>query len=179
MRIMIKVIRVLLAVVLCAVILLNGWMLVQKAFLHRDAPEIFGYSQYIVTSGSMEPLLPTGAIILVKEQPEYGLGDVVAFRSGGAVITHRLVGTVSGQFITQGDANNTEDPELLAPENILGKVQCVVGGPRAVAVAIGKMTLFFRTPLGLLLLLAVGLLLIKLPDWVGALKTRAEGRHAR
>lgn len=180
MKIVIKVLRALLTAALCAVILLNVWMLVQQTLLKKDAPELFGYSQYVVTSGSMEPTLSAGEMILVKRQEEYGLGDVVTFHTaGGETVTHRIVGRVSGQFITQGDANNTEDQELLPPENIVGKVQTVAGGSKGAAAAIGSLVMFLRTPLGLLVLLAVAVLLIKLPDWAGALKTKAEGRHAQ
>ncbi len=177
MKVMIKILRGLLTAALCAIILMNLWMLVQQRVLKKDAPEVFGYSQYIVTTGSMEPEIPAGSIILVKAQEQYELGDVVTFRdSQGLTVTHRLMGRVSGQFITKGDANNVEDSELLAPENILGKVQMVVGGSSSKA--LGSMVTFLRSPFGLLVLLAAGVLLIKLPDWAGALKTKAKGKHA-
>lgn len=172
MKATIKILRIILTVLLCAIILLNGWMLFQQAVLKREAPEFFGYSQYIVTSGSMEPSFSPGDMILVKKQEEYGLGDVVTFRgSGGETVTHRIVGSVSGQFITQGDANNTEDSDLLPPESILGKLQLVLPG-------VGDAILFFRSPFGLLILLAAGVLIIKLPDWVGALRSSPRGKHA-
>lgn len=172
MRVLIKIIRALLTVILCVVVALNLWMIVQQTVLHRDTPELFGYSQYIVTSGSMEPSFAAGDMILVRQEDSYALGDIVTFRqSSGSVITHRIVGSVEGQFITQGDANNVEDDQLLPPENILGKLRLVLPGA-------GSTVLFFRSPLGLLILLAAGILLIKLPDWVGALKTRSSGRHS-
>lgn len=173
MRVLIKALRFLLAAALCAVILLNLWMLYQTRVQGKDAPELFGASQYIVTSGSMEPAFSAGDMILVKRQDSYQLGDIVTFReAGGATVTHRIVGRVEGQFITQGDANNMEDPELLAPENIVGKLWAVLPGA-------GGAVLFFRSPLGLLILIVAGALLIKLPDWAGALKTKAEGKHTR
>lgn len=173
MKLTIKILRVLLTVLLCAVILLNGWMLIQQTVLKRETPELFGYSQYIVTSGSMETTFSAGDMILVKAQDEYSLLDVVTFRdSSGATVTHRIVGRVGEQFITQGDANNTEDQELLSPENILGKVQAVFPG-------MGSVVMFLRSPVGLILLILIGILLIKLPDWAGALKTRAEGKHSQ
>ncbi len=172
MKLVIKILRGVLAAVLCLVLALNVWMLYQHMVLKKEAPEVFGYSQYIVTSGSMEPNISAGDLILIKPEEHYKLGDVVTFSSGGAVVTHRLMGTVEGQYITQGDANNAEDSELLSPEDILGKVQLVVPGA-------GYVVEFFRTPVGIAVLLAVSVLLIKLPDWAGALKTRAEGKHAQ
>lgn len=173
MKIVIHILRGILAVLLGAVILLNVWMLVQQSVMGKSTPQVFGYSQYIVTSGSMEPSFSAGDMILVKEQEEYNLGDVVTFLDPqGATVTHRIVGRVSGQFITQGDANNVEDQDLLPPGNILGKVQTVLPGA-------GSAAMFLRSPLGLLVLLAVGVLLIKLPDWAGALKTKVEAKHAQ
>lgn len=172
MRVLIKILRGLLTAVLCAVILLNLWMLIQQKVLGRETPELLGVSQYVVTSGSMEPSFSAGDMILVRESGSYELGDVVTYRDpSGAVVTHRLVGRVEGQFITQGDANNVEDQDLLPPENILGKLWLVLPGA-------GMIVQFFRSPLGLLILLAVGVLLIKLPDWTGALKSREKGKHA-
>lgn len=164
MRIMIKLLRGVLTALLCVVLLLNIWMLVQQTVLKREAPEVLGYSQYIVTSGSMEPNISVGDLILVKAQEEYGLGDVVTFRdAAGSTVTHRIMGTVSGQFITQGDANNTEDNDLLPPERIIGKLQLVVPG-------MGYVIEFLRSPLGIVLLVVIGVLLIKLPDWIGSVK---------
>lgn len=172
MKVFIKILRGLLTLVVGAVLACNVWMLVQQTVLHRETPEVFGYSQYIVTSGSMETVLSTGDLILVKSEEEYNLGDVVTFRDpAGQTVTHRIVGRVSDQFITKGDANNTEDQELLPPENILGKVQTALPG-------MGNVVLFFRSPLGLLILLTAVILILKLPDWAGALKTRAKGKHA-
>lgn len=172
MRVMIKILRGVLTAVLCVILLLNVWLLVQQKVLKKETPEIFGYSQYIVTSGSMEPKFSVGDLVLVKKQDRYQLGDIVTFRdSGGALVTHRITGSVSGQFITKGDANNTEDAELLSPESIVGKLQLVLPGA-------GEAVVFLRSPLGLLILLAVGILLIKLPDWAGAFKTKTRGKHA-
>lgn len=172
MRVMIKILRGILTIVLCVIFLLSIWMLVQQKVLKKEAPEIFGYSQYIVTSGSMEPKFSVGDLILVKKRDRYQLGDIVTFRdNGGDLVTHRITGSVSGQFITKGDADNTEDAELLSPESIVGKLQLVLPGA-------GEAVLFLWSPLGLLVLLAVWILLIKLPNWTGALKTKTKGKHA-
>ena len=171
MRIMIKILRGVLTALLSAVLLLNIWMLVQQTVLKREAPEVLGYSQYIVTTGSMEPNISVGDLILVKSQEEYELGDVVTFHDAvGSTVTHRIMGTVSGQFITQGDANNTEDNDLLPPERIIGKVRLVLPG-------MGYAIEFLRSPLGILLLVVIGVLLIKLPDWMGSVRGQQGKRY--
>lgn len=171
MKVMIKVLRGVLTALLCVLLVLNIWMLVQQTVLKREAPQVLGYSQYIVTTGSMEPSLSPGDLIFVKAQETYELGDVVTFYdNGGATVTHRIMGKVSGQFITQGDANNTEDSELLPPEQIIGKLQMVLPG-------MGYFIDFLRSPVGIVILIFVGILLIKLPDWIGA--SKEQGRRYR
>lgn len=172
MKAAIRCLRVLFAVLLTAIIGLNLWMLVQQSVLKKDPPEIFGYSQLVVTSGSMEPAFSAGDMILIRQEEDYALGDIVTFRlSSGDLVTHRIVGSVEGSFITKGDANNTEDDELLDPQQIVGKLVTYIP-------AVGSFLLFLRTPVGLFVLVAVGFLLIELPTLLGA-RRQEKGRHAK
>ena len=113
----------------------------------------------IVKSGSMEPTIMTGGIVLVNEAKQYVEGDVITFASTDSSIptTHRIVGTevVGGKtmFVTKGDANEERDAELVAKEDILGKVNFSV--PFA-----GFVLDFARQPLGFMLLVGVPALLI-------------------
>ena len=76
-------------------------------------PKIFGYEIYNVISGSMEPEIPVGSLILVApSQPESIIeGDIIAFESTDSVVTHRVVENkkLEGELITKGDANEKED----------------------------------------------------------------------
>lgn len=92
-------------------------------------PGNFGYHMYDVLSGSMEPELPVGCLIYVRNtQPEEAeSGDIIAFYSSveaGGVITHRVVENdiVSGTIRTKGDANEAEDPMPVEYENYIGSV---------------------------------------------------------
>ena len=49
-------------------------------------------------------------------------GDVVAYRSAGQVVVHRIVGRRNGAWITQGDGNWRRDAAPLAPERFIGWV---------------------------------------------------------
>ena len=172
MRAAIKVLRVIFAVLLIAIIGLNLWLFVQQSILQNDPPEILGYSQLVVTSGSMEPTFSAGDMIVIRQEEDYGLGDIVTFRlSGGELVTHRIVGSVEGSFITKGDANNTEDDDLLDPGQIVGKLVTYIP-------AVGSFLLFLRTPVGLCALVVVGFLLMELPTLLGT-RREEKGRHAR
>lgn len=92
-------------------------------------PRLFGCEIYHVISGSMEPAIPTGSVVYVKETDasEIQKNDVIAFYSSedtGAIITHRVVQNrvVSGEFITKGDANEKEDVTPVSYERFIGKV---------------------------------------------------------
>ena len=92
-------------------------------------PKVFGYQMYHVLSGSMEPEIPVGSLIYIREgkAEEVQEGDVIAFYASledAGIITHRVVknNIVSGAFRTKGDANDTEDPTPVPYENFIGKV---------------------------------------------------------
>ncbi len=92
-------------------------------------PRLFGCEIYHVISGSMEPAIPTGSVVYVKEIEASDLqkDDVIAYYSSdenGAIITHRIVQNrvVSGEFITKGDANEKEDLTPVTYDRLIGKV---------------------------------------------------------
>ena len=77
----------------------------------------------MVYSGSMEPEIPTGAVVFTKEgefSPKKG--DIITFHNGDTVVTHRVVKKEKDIFITKGDANKTEDPVPAEASQIIGRV---------------------------------------------------------
>ena len=99
----------------------------------NEAPSILGYSVFRVVTGSMEPEIAEGDLIVVKhvEVPEVAVGDVISFYSQdpalmGAVNTHRVVGIENdgGKYLltTKGDANKTQDKYPVLPESLIGTV---------------------------------------------------------
>ena len=89
-----------------------------------------GYGPYqfkVVVSGSMEPNISTGSLVIVKKTKpaQLKIGDIISFFANDQVITHRVIFIEnSGEIITKGDANNYED--ALYEKEILGKVLIVV-----------------------------------------------------
>ena len=82
-------------------------------------PMVIGAQRYTIVSGSMEPGIPVGSLVVVQPRQidDVGMGDVITFQleSGeSAVATHRVVGegrTGDGErlLVTQGDVNSTAD----------------------------------------------------------------------
>ncbi len=172
MKAVIKIIRVILSIVLGILILANLWLLAAQYLLKQDPPKLLGYSQLIVTSGSMEPAFSPGDVVIIHEEESYNLGDIITFRIGGdALVTHRIVGKLSEGFITKGDANNVEDENLAPPYRIVGKVVTAVEG-------MGAFLNFLKSPLGLLVIIVIGFLLIELPTFMDRRNRGSKGRYS-
>lgn len=86
-------------------------------------PGLFGARPYVVYSGSMEPEIPTGAVVFIKEEDfSPKIGDIITFHNGDTVVTHRIVKKENSIFITKGDANKTADPVPVKASQIIGRV---------------------------------------------------------
>jgi len=82
-----------------------------------------------VQSGSMEPAIKMGGIVMVKPMDEYKIGDIITFGEttrAKSLITHRIydIKVIGGQpvYISKGDANNAPDQKEIAKREIIGKV---------------------------------------------------------
>ncbi len=84
-----------------------------------------GIRAYIVVSGSMEPTLNIGDIIIVSPQDTYTKGDIISFHHKAYIITHRIVeindSNQETQVFTKGDANSQPDPYKTTKDEIIGK----------------------------------------------------------
>lgn len=84
-----------------------------------------GVKFFVVQSGSMEPSIRTGGVVVVRPVAEYRVGDVVTFRSNGGKnvpTTHRIVEIKDGRYVTKGDANDNQDTGEVTGNKILGRV---------------------------------------------------------
>lgn len=106
---------------------------------------LFGVRLYAVQTGSMEPTIPAGSVCFVNRRVSFGeirAGDIIAYRVGELLVTHRAVRVEAEGVTTKGDANNTEDTAGKVTEaNFIGKT--VFWIPE-----IGKLLLYVRTPSG-------------------------------
>jgi signal peptidase len=93
---------------------------------------MFGYTAFIVISGSMRPEIPLNSLVAVRvaDPGSIEAGDDIAFiREDGRVITHRVIGiaedyNASGMrgFTTKGLANPEPDREIVYADNVIGPV---------------------------------------------------------
>lgn len=126
--------------------------------LNGSTPSVFGYSIYRVSSGSMEPELKVGDIILDKvvENPkDLKVGDVITFKSddyGDLLVTHKVIKAPyeeNGKLMlqTRGVANELEDKPI-STDKVKGIMICKVD-------YLDTVYNVFLSPWGLLILIAL------------------------
>ena len=156
MKTIVNGLKNLMIIFLLLILTFNLYSLYQSKSNDSRFPMILGYGYAVVASGSMEPTLSQGDLVIVHEETDYEKDDVITFIQEGdnRTTTHRVIEREAKQFITQGDANNAED-QLIVDEQIFGKV--VVTLP-----LIGYIIQFVRTPAGLLVNISLFFLLFYL-----------------
>ena len=129
--------KILLRVALCLAAILS---------VIGTAKTVRGLRMYIVMSGSMEPVIGTGSLIILdtmKTKPEPG--EIITFDMGGTFVTHRVLRIHNDLYVTKGDNNPSEDQAPVSGEQIRGTVILCV--PMA-----GEIILMLRRPSAICLL---------------------------
>lgn len=158
-----KVRDVIVSIFTIIVIITCWYAIIVKMILKIDVPMVGGYSALIVLSGSMEPTIMTGEVIVIHAEDEYKVGDILTYREGSILVTHRIVDETSTTFTTRGDANNTDDPPI-EKSKAVGKTIFHIP-------YLGKAILFIQTPVGLASVLAI---LIGLKIMYSLIRTKQE-----
>lgn len=114
------------AIVLCIAVV--------SQVLSKGYVSVGGYSMFRVSTGSMEPELPIGTLLVSKQMPisDIAVNDIVNYRAKsssmlGMVITHRVISIQQGAdgeiyLETKGDANQYPDASYVEQKNLIGKV---------------------------------------------------------
>lgn len=86
----------------------------------------FTYYTITIGSGSMNPSLQVGDIIITKKTNNYNsfkIGDILVYKHGNAVVVHRITKIIKEEqyyFYTKGDANETIDNYVIEEKDIIG-----------------------------------------------------------
>ncbi len=127
--------------------------------LTGGTPSVFGYSLFRVSSGSMEPELEIGDVIVMKscDGLDVKKGDIVTYESksgemAGKLVTHRVVKAPykykeNYYLVTKGDANIGEDKPI--------RVNQVKGTLVTKISILSFIYNIFVTPVGLLIIIAL------------------------
>jgi signal peptidase len=144
-------------------ILIAGIVAVGILLVATMVPFGGGLKIKVVKSGSMEPAIHTGAIVLIKKESAYNVGDMVTFGLDTKMqipTTHRIVEITDGPnpvYITKGDANEDPDQANTRFADIHGKVILTVP-------TLGFILDFARKPLGFGLIVGLPATLIILEE---------------
>lgn len=141
-------------------------------------PPIVGADEsYVVLSGSMQPTIEAGDVVIVADTPPERIesGDVMAFdriEGDDKRTTHRVVEVVERDgdryFRTKGDANEEPDSSLVPADAAIGTVQFSIP-------AVGRLFSFASSGTGVLLFVAVpGFLLVASELWTLIAAARAD-----
>ncbi len=111
----------------------------------------FGWRVEVVISGSMEPAIQTGSVVIIRPVLPNTIrkGDIIMYSSldKKSLTTHRVADVESKpilQFITRGDANSNSDINPVTPGQIVGVVAFTIP-------YLGLLTQFIKTPPGFIL----------------------------
>ena len=135
-------------------------VLVVSAAAFTMAAPLFGWRVDTVLSGSMEPALHAGDMVVTRPAAAgtIQVGDIITYssRSGTSRTTHRVVAVEREptlRFVTKGDANRDIDPAPIPAGQ--------VAGVRAFSIPyLGILVGFIRTPLGLALTVGIPALVL-------------------
>lgn len=172
------IIGIVLCVILIPMLIINCTLIIQSYVNEDKVPGIFGFMPFIVQSESMEPVIMTGDIIVVKEVAEaekanLKVGDIITFYdpagNGTLVVTHRIkaIEIKDGKtyYTTAGDYNivksngndqnrNGYDTKPVNSSKVIGKYTNV-----RIPFA-GHIAMFMQTTGGLITCVVVPLVLL-------------------
>lgn len=122
--------------------------------LKQDLPTINGYGTLEVISGSMEPTIDVGDLIIVNTKyDELKENDIITFYDEkGSFVTHRIIEIKDGEYVTKGDNNNSEDQGTISKNDIVAKYVTRLNG-------MGKLMASFQSPITMILILVIGILI--------------------
>ncbi len=110
---------------------------------------------YVVKSGSMEPAIKMGSLVIVGEADEYKVDDIVTFSSitdARETTTHRIIEVIESEpvttYRTKGDANDVADSFMINKGRIIGKAKLAIP-------FLGYLTAFVKTWPGLIILIII------------------------
>lgn len=116
-----------------------------------------GYEIFIVRSGSMEPVIPVGGIVITYPTRDYNVGDIIVFHNPNKtseIITHRIIEKINERAVkTKGDANDSVDITAIPTFLIRGEVVLIIP-------IIGYILHFVRQPLGLFIFFGIPVLIL-------------------
>ena len=170
-KISLKIFKFIFIGILAIILLLNFINIFKRVVSKEQLPLVFGYGSALIVTGSMEPAIMPGDMVVIHEQDDYEPGDIVTYHGNNSPITHRILERTPNGYITQGDANNKDDGEI-EKSRIVGRVVRTIPG-------VGNVILFFQSPPGILILVAGLFVIIELPRLIEKIRSNYKENKKR
>ena len=161
---LLTVLGAVLCVILIPVLVINC-TLIFKSFTNKDqVPAIGGIFPMIILTDSMEPEFSSGDLIICKsaDPDQIKKDDIICYYdpagNGTTTVTHRVTEVTTDEdgglaFKTKGDANNTEDAQLVPADNLVGVYQKRIPN-------LGNIAMFMQTTQGLIICVICPIILL-------------------
>ena len=121
-----RILKIFLYPLIAFILICDVYLILQMIKNPTDTAQLFGYRCFSVASGSMEPTLQIGDLIITKEKSKKDIkvGDIISFKDVDSTITHRVIKVISqnGEILyqTKGDNNNVSDEKNIKYEDVEG-----------------------------------------------------------
>lgn len=90
----------------------------------------FRYNVRYIESGSMEPGIHVGAIVLIDptayKDKDPQVGDIAMYQTSTREVIHRIIDESDDGYIFKGDNNDSEDFAPIPAENIRGELKVTI-----------------------------------------------------
>ena len=157
-------IGIILCVILAPILIANLTMIVKSYVKSDEVPSFGGYCPFIVMTDSMKPTINGGDLVfdrVITDPGEVKKGDIISFfdpaSKSNNIVTHRVVQVTTDEngiaFRTKGDANNTEDDDVVPAKNVVGVYAGRISG-------MGNVVMFMQSTPGLVVCIALPILLL-------------------
>ena len=147
--------RLVILIILGTVLGVNIYQWNANNIVGNRLPMPFGYGAAVVLSGSMEPEISEGDLIIVRETNTFTSNEVVVYDDTESLVVHRVV-DINGEIVTtKGDANPVADEPI--------HISAVKGAVVVVIPFAGKLVDFLKTPIGTFLIIAAAIALVEVP----------------
>ena len=147
-----RLLSILVTIILTLILAYNVYNMFCVKVLNQDIATINGYGVLEVVSGSMEPTIHVGDMIIIDTKNKYFQEDdiITFYDKQGSFVTHRIIELDGKVMVTKGDNNDSQDDET-STDKIVGKYVTKLNG-------VGRILQAFKSPLTLVMILIVGLL---------------------
>lgn len=149
-----KILFTVVVVLLVMIMAYNVYNFFSINILKKNLATVGGYGVLEVVSGSMEPTIHIGDMIVINTKDrDFKNRDIITFvdESDGSFVTHRIIEIDDNKIVTKGDNNDSKDDGFLSEENIIGTYQFRIPGG-------GKILKSFQSPFTMFMILVIGIL---------------------